>query len=87
MMKGKFFIPETRKTIEQIVIALLNGSQLMNYNTVNSPRAVGYAVQGFLEKNISKCLPKELVVKINTSKKVLKDNMLAIIYNFVSIVL
>ena len=39
----------------------------MNYNTVNSPRAVGDAVQGFLEKNISKCLPKELVTNINTS--------------------
>jgi hypothetical protein len=66
-MKSKLFIPETRKTIEQTVITLLNGNQLMNYNTVNSPRAVGDAVQGFLEKNISKCLPKELVVKINTS--------------------
>ena len=39
----------------------------MNYNTVNSPRAVGDAVQGFLEKNISHCLPKELISKINTS--------------------
>lgn len=67
MMKSKLFIPETRKTIEQTVVALLNGNQLMNYNTVNSPRAVGDAVQGFLEKNISKCLPKELVAKINTS--------------------
>ena len=67
MMKSKLFIPETRKTIEQTVVALLNGNQLMNYNTVNSPRAVGDAVQGFLEKNISKCLPEELVAKINTS--------------------
>jgi hypothetical protein len=66
-MKSELFVPETRKKIEQTVVTLLNGNQLMNYNTVNSPRAVGDAVQGFLEKNISKCLPKELVVKINTS--------------------
>ena len=67
MMKSTLFIQKTRKTIAQTVIALLNCNQLMNYNTVNSPRAVGDAVQGFLEKNIEKCLPKELVVKINTS--------------------
>jgi hypothetical protein len=66
-MKSELFVPETRKIIEQRVVALLNGSQLMNYNTVNSPRAVGDAVQGFLEKNIAKCLPQKLVTKINTS--------------------
>jgi hypothetical protein len=66
-MKSELFVPKTRKTIEQTVIALLNGNQLMNYNTVNSPRAVGDAVQGFLEKNIEKCLPQKLVAKINTS--------------------
>jgi hypothetical protein len=66
-MESKLFTPEIRETIETTVIALLNSKQLMNYNTVNSPRAVGDAVQGFLEKNISKCLPKELVTKINTS--------------------
>jgi hypothetical protein len=66
-MESKLFISETRATIEKTVVALLNSNQLMNYNTVNSPRAVGDAVQGFLEKNIAKCLPQELVVKINTS--------------------
>jgi hypothetical protein len=59
MMRSKLFIPKTRGTIENTVVTLLNGNQLMNYNTVNSPRAVGDAVQGFLEKNISKCLPRE----------------------------
>jgi hypothetical protein len=67
MMESKLFIPKTRAAIEKTVVALLNGNQLMNYNTVNSPRAVGDAVQGFLESNIAKCLPRELVVKINTS--------------------
>jgi hypothetical protein len=66
-MESKLFIPETRAKIERTVVALLNGNQLMNYNTINSPRAVGDAVQGFLEKNIAKCLPQDLVVKINTS--------------------
>jgi hypothetical protein len=66
-MKSELFVAENRENVENIVINLLNSNQLMNYNTVNSPRAVGDAVQGFLEKNISKCLPKELVTKINTS--------------------
>jgi hypothetical protein len=66
-MESKLFKPKIRKIIENTVIALLNGNQLMNYNTVNSPRAVGDAVQGFLEKNIYKCLPQELVAKIDTS--------------------
>jgi hypothetical protein len=66
-MASKLFTPELRTSIEYTVVSLLNTNQLMNYNTVNSPRAVGDAVQGFLEKDISKCLPKELVAKINTS--------------------
>ncbi|MDR2181165.1 MAG: hypothetical protein LBN92_00635, partial [Treponema sp.] len=65
-MESTLFLPEIRGKIENTVVALLNGSRLMNYNTVNSPRAVGDAVQGFLEKNISDCLPKELVTTINT---------------------
>jgi len=66
-MASKLFLAENRQKIENTVINLLNGNQLMNYNTVNSPRAVGDAVQGFLEKNISQCLPNDLVTKINTS--------------------
>ena len=66
-MTSKLFLAENRQKIEYTVINLLNGNQLMNYNTVNSPRAVGDAVQGFLEKNISQCLPNDLVTKINTS--------------------
>jgi hypothetical protein len=66
-MASELFIPETRKKIEDTVVALLNNNQLMNYNTVNSPRAVGDAVQGFLEKRISECLPQKLVSRINTS--------------------
>jgi len=66
-MASKLFLAENRQKIENTVINLLNSNQLMNYNTVNSPRAVGDAVQGFLERNISQCLPNDLVTKINTS--------------------
>ena len=66
-MKSKLFSDKIRKNIETTVVDLLNNNQLMNYNTVNSPRAVGDAVQNFLESNISKCLPKDIVKKINTS--------------------
>ena len=66
-MASELFITDIRQKIENTVINLLNNNQLMNYNTVNSPRAVGDAVQGFLEKNISQCLPNNLVTNINTS--------------------
>jgi len=66
-MTSRLFIPEIRQEIEKTVIDLLNTNQLMNYNTINSPRAVGDAVQSFLEDNISKCLPDNLVTNINTS--------------------
>jgi hypothetical protein len=66
-MASKLFLAKTRQTIENTVINLLNSSQLMNDNTVNSLRAVGDAVQGFLERNISQCLPNNIVTKINTS--------------------
>jgi hypothetical protein len=66
-MASELFLPKSRQKIEKTVISLLNNNQLMNYNTVNSPRAVGDAVQGFLEKNISQCFPNKLITKINTS--------------------
>jgi len=66
-MISKLFIPEIRHTIENTVINLLNTNQLMNHNTINSPRAVGDAVQSFLEQNIVQCLPVNIVTKINTS--------------------
>ena len=66
-MKSTLFSVEIREKIEKAVVDLLNNNQLMNYNTVNSPRAVGDAVQNFLENHISQCLPKDIVTKINTS--------------------
>jgi hypothetical protein len=59
--------PETRTAIQQNVLSLLNTNQLMNYNTVNSPRAVGDAVQSFLENNLASCIPEGLAVKFSTT--------------------
>jgi len=66
-MTSKLFATKIQRKIEDTILNLLNNNQLMNYNTVNSPRAVGDAVQSFLEKNIYQCLPNDLVTKINTS--------------------
>jgi hypothetical protein len=51
-MESKLFIPETRATIEKTIIALLNGNQLMNYNTVNSPRAIAAQFRGFWKRTL-----------------------------------
>jgi hypothetical protein len=66
-MISNLFLAKNRRKIEKTVIRLLNDNQLMNKNTVDSPRAVGDAVQVFLENNISHCLPKNIVTTINTS--------------------
>jgi len=66
-MGSKLFVKEVKRNIENAILNILNNNQLMNYNTVNSPRAVGDAVQSFLEKNISQCIPNDPVTKINTS--------------------
>jgi hypothetical protein len=39
----------------------------MSVNTLNSPRAVGDAVQSFLEQNISQCIPQQFTKEIQTS--------------------
>ena len=49
IMVSKLFVTEIQRKIEDTIVNLLNNNQLMNYNTVNSPRAVGDAVQGFLD--------------------------------------
>ncbi|GMO65223.1 MAG: hypothetical protein Ta2A_13290 [Treponemataceae bacterium] len=58
---------ENRTVIQSNVLKLLNTNQLMNYNTVNSPRAVGDAVQSFLEQKFSSCVPAGLVSKFSTT--------------------
>ncbi|MDR1847229.1 MAG: hypothetical protein LBR17_03830 [Bacteroidales bacterium] len=55
-----------RNKIEQNVLKMLNETQLMSANTLNSPRAVGDAVQSFLEQSITKCIPQNLTKNIDT---------------------
>jgi len=66
-MASKLFATEIQRKIEKTIVNLLNNNQLINGSLVNRPRAVGEAVQSFLEENISQCLPHGLVTKIDTS--------------------
>ena len=61
------FTPPYRQQIEQTVLSLLNNTQLMTAITANSPRAVGDAVQGFLEQHFFKCLPTHVVTQFNAN--------------------
>ena len=56
-----------RSIIEQNALNLLNQTELMNSNTANSPRAVGDAVQSFLESNLHNCFPPHLVQNFNNT--------------------
>lgn len=67
-MSSMVFQPETRQLIENNVVSLLNGNQLlMNRNTINSPRAVGDAVQTIIETNFKDCIPNNISKNINTT--------------------
>jgi hypothetical protein len=56
-----------RKKIETLIIKLLNSNQLTSHIAINSPRAIGDAVQDFMENNIAQCLPQKLVTNVNAS--------------------
>lgn len=64
---SKIFQSKNRFQIEKNVITNLNSVILMNKNTANSPRAVGDAVQEYLELNFEKCLPKDTVKDFSSS--------------------
>jgi hypothetical protein len=66
-MKSAIFEDEIREEIEYNVIRMLNATQLMNINTANSPRAVGDAVQSFLEQNFIRCIPSGIIKEFNAS--------------------
>lgn len=65
MMPNEIFSSENRENIQLNVLNLLNRNQLMNDNTVNSPRAVGDAVQSFLERELFHCFPRNLIMNFN----------------------
>lgn len=61
------FTKDNRFYIEKNIISKLNNVTLMNPNTINSPRAVGDAVQAYLEENFLQCVPKDLIIDFNSS--------------------
>ena len=64
---SKVFEKNIRKQIEFNVVQKLNSVKLMNSITVNSPRAVGDAVQEYLETNFASCIPHNIVDNFNSS--------------------
>lgn len=64
---NKIFEAGTRQKIQNNVIADLNKAALLNKSTVNSPRAVGDAVQEYLETHFEKCLPQGSVKEFNAA--------------------
>jgi hypothetical protein len=61
------FSRENRDQIESNIVQNLNSVNLMNSSTVNSPRAVGDAVQEYLEDHFVECVPNGLVSVFNSS--------------------
>ncbi len=66
-MRSSLFDDVNREYIESSVLEMLNHHQLMNESTINSPRAVGDAVQLFLETNFPRCIPAGIVQDFNAS--------------------
>lgn len=64
---SKVFTKITREQIESNVIQRLNNVTLMSKATANSPRAVGDAVQEYLETNFVNCIPNGIVREFNSS--------------------
>ncbi|MDR0510030.1 MAG: hypothetical protein LBH06_02925 [Rikenellaceae bacterium] len=62
MIRSELFGEDNRTAIENTIVGLLNTSRLMN-----SPRAVGDAVQSFLEQSINEWLPRDIVASTSTS--------------------
>lgn len=67
-MNSIVFQSGNRRLIEENVVSLLNGNRsIMNKHTINSPRAVGDAVQMIFENNFERCIPNGISKNINTS--------------------
>lgn len=58
---NKVFAKETRWVIQNNVVEHLNGINLMSKSTINSPRAVGDAVQEVLEHTFASLIPDGIV--------------------------
>jgi hypothetical protein len=67
-LRGEVFEPHIRKIIEKGVVKLINDEKsLMSINTLNSPRAVGDAIQELLEANFSSIIPQQILGEYNSS--------------------
>ncbi len=64
---NKVFNLPTRTQIQNNVLSNLNNVTLMSKSTLNSPRAVGDAVQEYLETNFEKCLPSGVVKEFEST--------------------
>ncbi|MDR1910869.1 MAG: hypothetical protein LBQ52_00790 [Helicobacteraceae bacterium] len=64
---SSLFLSDSRQYIEQKVLSLLNNVDLMNKNTLNSPRAVGDAIQSFLEERLHYCFPENSMINYGGS--------------------
>jgi hypothetical protein len=68
LKRGSLFLPTIRTKIEKGVIRLINSEiDLMSVKTINSPRAVGDAIQELLEQKFSTIVPQNLLVEYNSS--------------------
>lgn len=66
--RGEVFDFPSRSKIEKGVLKLINAEKsLMSGNTLNSPRAVGDAIQGLLEHSFDKLIPKKILGEYNSS--------------------
>jgi len=62
------FSNKIRSEIEESVISLINGEKgIMSVLTLNSPRAVGDAIQNLLEDKFGEILPKSILKDYNSS--------------------
>lgn len=64
---NKLFSKKNRTYVTMEVIKALNSANLVNKSLANSPRAIGDAVQSFLEDNFVKCLPQNIVKDYNST--------------------
>jgi hypothetical protein len=66
--RSKIFAGKVQSDIEMAVISLVNSEKdLMSARTLNSPRAVGDAIQEVLESKFDSLLPKAILKEYNSS--------------------
>lgn len=66
--RSRLFSGHVQPVVEKDVLKLINGERsLMSARTINSPRAVGDAIQELLESKFNTLLPKEILKEYNSS--------------------